>query len=186
MTVTISSGVHIVPPRGYYVTKRIVRVLRDQPQSSSTYSALYSTEPKRDGSTTAISPYSPGSVSSVGSAYPASTYPGDSSHLVGSSIRVGSVYPPSTGYPVNPSAQGNPYIQTVASIPVQYAQYQIPQATRPSYSYSPYFASVASQSSPMPSYRTASGVPFSQVSLNPDPYESFSAINPDLRLDSQN
>lgn len=175
----------MVPPRGYFVSKRIVRVLRDQPQSSSSYSALYSTDPKRDGSATAISSYSPGSVSSVGSAYPASTYPADSSYPVGTSIRVGSVYPASTGYSVSSSVLGTPFIPT-ASLPAQYAQYQIPQSSKPPYSYSPYFVSpVASQTSPIASFRTSSGLPFSQVSLNSDPYESFSAISPQLSLDPQ-
>lgn len=172
LTVTTSSTVHIVPPRGYFVSKRIIRVLRDQPQSSSSYSSVYNTEPKRDGSVTAISSYSPGPV------YPVSTYPADSAYRVGSSIRVGSVYPASTGYSVNQAVLRGPYTPTVSSLPEEYAQYQLLQLSKPSYSYFPYFAStVAPQSSAIASYRTSAGLPLSQASLNPEPYESFSAIN---------
>lgn len=147
-------------------------MLRDQPQSSSSYSSDYNTEPKRYGSVTPISSYSPGSV------YPASTYSADSAYPVGSSIRVGSVYPASTGYSVNQAVLRGPYTSTVSSLPEHYTQYQLLQLSKPSHSYFPYFPStVAPQSSAIASYRTSAGLPFPQVSLNPEPYESFSAIN---------
>lgn len=187
ITFTTAAAIFVVPYRGLVGNKRYLQVIQDQRRSPSSYPASYSSDPKRDSNSAPYIPYSSRAISNHDSSYiGVAPYPSTSSYNVGASIRVGSSYPANSGY------SGNQHVlASASSIPAQYSQEPVPQASESSFAYSPYYGSqVSSESAQIANYEpNQQSLPFSQGSnfpigmLNQDPYEVFSAINPNIRLE---